>query len=182
MLKQINKTNWLTGAVLCGSVLFSGMAHATLFQYSFTFDPDNIVTGTFEGTANGNLVTNLSNITATFNGVDFIGSGSLYNAAYDYIWLTGTGYASFDGTENNFLFYNDEDEFTNSKNYFFSVSDPRLGYSAIQTGSASLSVNAREGHFSQWSLSEVSVPAPASITLIALGLAGMAKVRRKQAR
>ena len=59
-------------------VFVTASAHAETYNYTYTFDTSNVVTGSFDGTTDGNLVTNLSNVSAYLNGVAFPGSGSLF--------------------------------------------------------------------------------------------------------
>jgi hypothetical protein len=85
-------------------------AHSETFNYSFTVGsgqptPANI-SGSFDGTLNGNLISGLSHIFASLNGVEVIGSGSLFSAGWD-AGLPGFGtnaIISIDGTQNNFTF------------------------------------------------------------------------------
>src|SRR5579863_3914913 len=68
-----------------------------------------VVTGSFTGTANGDLITNLSNISVSMNGVPLNGSGNLYGSSQFlsgsfYYFQSGGAVASFDGKQNNFLF------------------------------------------------------------------------------
>lgn len=93
---------------LAALLLTTVSAHATSsFNFSYTFASGDIVNGSFSGNANGNLVTNLSNITAFFDGIAFPGNGSL--TSYSNVsgnWVAGAGVASFDGRENSFMFDN----------------------------------------------------------------------------
>ena len=84
-------------------VAFAGSVQADTFTYSYEFDYGGTITGSFDGTASGDLVTGLSNITATFQGVT---TGGLFNAT----WTNhstppgGDAVASFSGTNNDFVF------------------------------------------------------------------------------
>ena len=102
---------------------------ATTYNYSYTFTPvlgTNWVSGSFDGTANGDLITDLSNITAVLNGfAPFNGSGSLWGSHYDAGtggWVSGGAVASFDGLQNNFLFIDSNFPLVpNYSNYYYSV-------------------------------------------------------------
>ena len=98
-------SNAFVGLVLAIS---SFSAAATTYNYSYTFADATKVTGTFDGLASGNLITGLSNIYAFFNGTAFEGNGALFNASYlvNLDLSLGTANASFDGTDNNFIFSN----------------------------------------------------------------------------
>ena len=87
------------------------VAQATTYNYSYTFtrwdnDTPVVVHGSFDGTASGsNLVINLSNITASIDGLDFNGSGNLFSGHIDSgDWQAGGAVASVDGKNNNFVF------------------------------------------------------------------------------
>ncbi|UPU37856.1 hypothetical protein M1B72_09150 [Geomonas paludis] len=81
-----------------------------VYDYTYTFNASygygpGIVTGSFTGDAKGNLITNLSNISASYNGTPLTGSGHLYGSGlYSEGWVSGGAVASFDGRENNFYF------------------------------------------------------------------------------
>ena len=74
---------------------FVGSAQAESFLYSFQVN-NLSVTGSFDGAVNGDLVTNLSNITAAIDGIAF--SGFLYGVHYegwDAVPVSGGAVASF---------------------------------------------------------------------------------------
>jgi hypothetical protein len=72
------KTATLIIAIVA-SLLFGKANASAVYTYSFTFSSGDLVTGSFTGTAEGNLVTDLSNITAFMNGAPFGGDGTVYN-------------------------------------------------------------------------------------------------------
>ena len=89
----------------------ASISHAESFNYSYSFGSGSVVSGSFEGTASGNLISNLSHITAALNGIEFSGSGNLFASHYDrttddglWAWRSGGAVASFNGLENNFNF------------------------------------------------------------------------------
>lgn len=97
-------------------------ANATPFDFSETFEGGVLLTGSFDGTLNGNLITNLSHISVLVNGVAFVGSGSLFASHYDGGWVSGGGVASLDGTQNNFLFVDvDLPNNFDYTNFFYSI-------------------------------------------------------------
>jgi hypothetical protein len=87
------------------ALVASNTALASSFNFSYTFANGTAITGSFNGTANGNLVTGLSNIYAAVNGIPFSSTGE-YLSAYSYEqgnW-TGNPVVSFDGLASNFQF------------------------------------------------------------------------------
>ncbi len=69
------------------------------FDYSYTFSNGRIVSGSFDGTHNVNLITDITNGTLFFNGT-FVASLSYAVAAFGNAPLT----VSVDGSQNNFVF------------------------------------------------------------------------------
>lgn len=184
---------------LISALAASSASQATLFNYSYTFESGNTVSGSFDGTANGNLITNLSNIFVSLDNVALNGSGNLFGSHYDYNYgfVSGGAVASFDGTQNNFLFI--DADFPNSynyTNYFY-----QIGQSGTNLTDQSYAYNASNGNYaydypanygytghnyssSRWSINGQSqataqVPEPAPLALMAIGLLGTIVVRRK---
>ena len=83
----------------------SGAQASQLFNYSYMFPTGDIVTGSFNGTANGNLINGLSNITASLNGIQFLAGNNnaygVYQSGPTTQWIAGAAVASFDGTQND---------------------------------------------------------------------------------
>ena len=114
--------NAVKATALGVAVLAPMAANATTFDWSETFEGGVVLTGSFDGTLNGNLITNLSHISVLVDGVAFVGSGSLYASHYDNGWVSGGGVASLDGSQNNFLFVDVDlpNDFDYS-NFFYSI-------------------------------------------------------------
>lgn len=164
-------------------------ARADQFDYSYTFYSGDVVSGSFDGTLNGNLITNISNASVVINGV--AQSGPYFIEDLDPsipAWQDGGAYASLDGSDNNFLFINSD--YANGDysftNFFLSVTDPTVldGEEAAETFSSSLQVNETDapanGPVVITDVEPSSVPdSGAALALLGLGLGGIALVRRR---
>ena len=185
-MKNILKLILAAGALVAAQ---AAQANAT-YNYSYTFVDGSVASGSFTGEASGNIVSNLSNITVNVAGKALSGSGQLYAASFvDNGWSAGTGVASFDGTENNFLFidvnYPVEMDYTN---FFYAIrgnqSTPTsraVAYLADGTIHDDFLVAGGAYDASRWTLTEASanaVPEPVSIAVFGIGLAGLGVARR----
>jgi hypothetical protein len=163
--------------------LLASSAQASLFNYSFTGDNGSVVTGSFNGTANGNLITGLSDITASLNGNAYNGSGNLFGSSWGSSnWVSGGAVASFNGLQNNFLFIDaDYPNNYNWSNYFYSVSGVHESF-AYQS-SSNYNYNYTQGNTStaNWHVTATNVPEPSSVILFGLGLMALVRFRRKHA-
>lgn len=173
-------------------MLFSGVAllgslrpaFADSFDFSYVFGDGNTVSGTFDGTVNGSLVTGLTNISLSFNSSPI--AGSLYTGQYDGAnWVVG-GVVSFDVLQNNFIFINDDianggsayDSFfymTNSSVFAdlaYGQSDP-LGVFTLDSPPEA----------GRWTLRDTThgnVPdSAATVSLLAIGLVATAGLQRR---
>lgn len=161
----------------------SASAQAELFNYSYTFNSNTVVTGSFDGTAAGNLVTNLSNVSANLNGIALIGSGSLYanSRSNSGSWQTGGAVASFNGLQNNFIFL-DTNYPTSAtfQNFFASVTYPlnSQAVTAIEVNHSNLQRGGNNAPIS-WSL-VASVPEPETYAMLLAGLGLMGAVLRRR--
>lgn len=181
------------------ALLACSIAHAdTLYNFTYAgFDDNGVISGSFYGTANGDLITGLSQIQANVNGVALVtdASGYLHGASYDFSntgqYIPGAAVVSFDGKQNNFEFQ--DVSFSSNQtfsNFIQSITDPAwtagvfmFGYSATapgvyeNTGNNALGFDA-----SQWSVIPVSsVPLPTATWMFLTGLLGILGMRRKSA-
>jgi hypothetical protein len=171
--------------IVVTAVAFSAMVvQAATFNYSFNPAPQFSVSGSFDGVASGDLVTNLSNIriNAVFLGVEVGGQG---NAVLPYHydsqladWVSGGAVVSFSGSQNNFAFIP-----ATTPSYFKPYENPYPYAMASSVDGSKIyyfySFTQRED--SNWSLTEVSAVAePESYALLLAGLGLVAGIARRR--
>jgi hypothetical protein len=175
----------LLKAAAIAAVFAACAANASTFDFSYTFADGQALTGSLDGTLNGSLVTNISDVHVSLDGTAFLGA-PLFAAAYN--TTTGTwdnttpAVVSTNGALNNFIF-SDTAVPTDIgvSNYFYFVNDPN----GTNTGVFAANVNTSQAAFDNvpgaWSLTPAPVPLPAALPLIisGLGLFGAAARRRR---
>ncbi len=171
----------IKNAVVAGALaLVLGNAQAgQTFDYSYKLYDGPTVSGSFSGDANGNLITNLSNITASLDGIAFTGSGSLSSFAWRGSALVGGAVASFDGLRSNFFFTD-----AGRSNYFYAIPwTSSFVTDAAQARTPKGYVDFYNGNYSASSWHVVAAPIPEPETyammLAGLGLLGLTARRRK---
>jgi hypothetical protein len=189
-MKSVLRT--VAAAVISLSATFAAQA-STLYDYSYTFGSGAKVTGSFDGDADGNIISNLSNITAYVDGVALSGSGSLY-ASHSTSntfkgWSSGGGIVSFDGTENNFLFIDSNypvDQFFTNFVFMIPYDGSNTNYAVASTENFNvLSIDFTSAGYTPYSSGRwavTAVPEPTSVALLGLGLFGFAASRCKAAK
>jgi hypothetical protein len=199
--------NLLKAAVLA-TVLTTGVANASEFDFSYTFNTtdslgnnNDVITGTFFATLDrtGTYFTNVSNVQAALNGVQFLNdstSGSLDVTA----WNTTT--SAYDATIkpvistnaalNNFVF-GDTNAATNISgltNYFVFTNDPSQGqnvgaYDANVSNSTGNQISVFDSPATtgagSWTVSAVTaVPLPTTLPMLLTGLGLLAAAARRR--
>jgi hypothetical protein len=166
------------------AVLVPLSAHASDFLFSYTFDTGDYVTGSFTGDLQGNIISNLSNVSVSLDGTIFPTNNISVSSWSDTnFWVSGGAIASLDGTQNNFNFRS----FDNVATYdflaipFFSaVTNNAQAYISLAFNNYPVDV---VGYNAQhWSVTAVPVPEPETyaMMLAGLGMLGFAARRRKQ--
>jgi hypothetical protein len=176
------------------ALALAGEAHA---DHAYTLDwiiGGDEIFATFNGTANGNVITNLSNISVFFDGIAFSGNGNLYaNSINDNAtgWSSTGAQISFDGQENNFVFSNtDFSNNLNFTNYFYDFSklfpgtnEVVIGHNDVNgdlvgNGSSDLIILSDSDN-SGYSITAVPEPGQWAMMLLGLPLIGWAVLNRK---
>jgi hypothetical protein len=155
-------------------------SYGTLFSYSYLFGDGLSVTGSLDGTQNGNFVENVSNVSVFFNGTAM--PGTVFAASYDGANYVSGPVVSFDALQNNFIFADTDfaagDQAYKSIFYMLNASvyaDTALAFSDLGFASQDWPTS-RES----WTL---KVPDGGStIVLMGLAMIGMALARRKLSR
>lgn len=174
----MNPLHRLTQLLTLALGLSAVSSYGTFFSYDYTFGDGLVVSGTMDGTQNGNFVENISNVSVFFNGTAM--PGTVFAATYDSADYLSGPVVSFDARQNNFLFMNSDlaagDFGYDSIFAMFNASvyaDTALAFSTLGFASQDWPT-ARD----RWSL---RVPdSSATIVFVGLTVMGLAWVRRKQ--
>jgi hypothetical protein len=169
----------------------SGAAHASTFDFSYTFTDGQTVTGSLDGTQNGDLVTDISNVSVDFQGTVF--TGTLYAGTFNatsggFDYSPNAAVVSTNGLLNNFIFADNTDPAANNvTNFFYYINNSAFstdGTPAVSAANFNPGANSTFGLDSpaapgQWSLAPVPVPAALPLMISGLGLLAAARRRRQ---
>nr|WP_315212743.1 PEP-CTERM sorting domain-containing protein [uncultured Duganella sp.] len=170
----------------CAALLAgSATAQAASYVFEYTMLDNTHVTGSFDGTANGNLVEGISKLAIAVNGYAMPNSGNLYAYAMDGGFVQGGARISFDGLATSLLAF--DGPVTGNWTSSFIIGAFNGGATdAINYNIAGLPFNGEgDGDYSagRWSLTAVSaVPEPASYVMLLGGLALIGALARRRAR
>ena len=167
------------------------------YNFAYTFLDLSKVTGSFDGNANGNIISDISNISVLFNGTPINGGGNTFQSEKIYQfgpgdcswYCSGTAVVSFDGTQNNFMFVDHVDpQNTRYNSIFFSLrnsSSLTTNYTGVSTGGLGASdepygaVGQTMYSASRWSVTAVPEPETFVLLLTGIGMIGAVVKLRK---
>lgn len=158
---------YMIAAVAAACALMCANAHATTFDFSYTFDNGGVLDGSLDGTSDGSFIHNISNVHMSFQGLPF--DQSLITASYlpNGSLSLGTPIVSFDAAQNDFAFGNASQ--TQYVIFIGSASAAGAGGSeAVAIGP--LGSAADEPMNSSWSITPAPVPLPAAVWLLSSGV------------
>ena len=172
--------------IVCLATLAVASAFGDTFEYAYTFLSGDVVSGRFDGTLSGDLISHISKATLVINGVEI--SSPIFEASYDDAsgrYRDGEAVASLDGSKNNFFFINSDvgdDDFTFTS-YFYSL--PELGFAAgALFGQGDPYFLPDEEMFSRsWTVTSVTQGVPDSAStlgLLGLSILGLACFRPRR--
>ena len=174
----------------------AGSAHATTYDFSYTFAGDgvpNYVTGSFTGTGPLNDITNISNVTMSFDGAA-LGTFDVFsyhptgssNCGTSDCFTPGGAVVSNDSSLSNFFFSNSSTDALTG-NYFYVIqpwANPVGQTIATQYQAADgSSVNAYNGQYEARNFSVSAAPEPAAwaLLMVAVGMIGTSlRLRRRR--
>jgi hypothetical protein len=173
--------------LLLGVLAFAATAvrsHANPFNFTYTFDTDNsVVTGSFDGTADGLFIDNVTNISLSFGGTAI--TGPIYLSAVESDGTSAPGgVVSFDVTQNNFAFAtSDLASGDGSWDSIFGISNAIPGEDYAFAQSYSLGYGSQDlPPSSSWSVTPAAVASVpdsgATVVLLSLALVGLMGFRR----
>lgn len=166
-----------------GLLAGSAAAHAASYAFQYTMLDQTLITGTFDGTANGNLVEDISKLAIAVNGFAMPNSGNLSAYGADGGFAEGAAKISFDGLATSLLVL-DAPVYGMWSSLFFLGATNGGDTDAINYNIAGLPFNGEgDGDYSasRWSLSTVSaVPEPATYAMLLGGLALVGAIARRR--
>ena len=175
-------------AALLGSALaalVSG-AHATTFNFSYSFDPANTgngeavtVTGSFDGVEVGDVISSITNASLAINGTAFGGPLTIGGFNSSTGEISSNAVISADLGKSNFIFTDS----TQNQNLFWVADSTAFAvkYDLLDANNNG-TIGFESATNAHWTLTAAAVPEPATYLMLACGLAAVGFVaRRRQA-
>ena len=168
----------------CAALLAgSAAAQAASYVFEYTMLDNTHITGSFDGTANGNLVEGISKLAIAVNGFAMPNSGNLYAYATDGGFVQGDAKISFDGLATSLLAFDGPITGAWTSSFVIGAFSGR-DTDAINYNVAGLPFNGEgNGDYSasRWNLTAVSaVPEPATYAMLLGGLAMVGALARRR--
>lgn len=176
----------LTFILLLSALATANTSQAASYEYSYSFRNGEVVSGMFNGDLNGNLITNLSDMTINISlpyrpPASFPGDESLssFKALKGITWdLEKGGIASLDGKNNSFAFVDPN----NSKNFLYTYSLGDFNDNVIMLRRDNENIFLSEAYMvANWNISPIPEATNFSMLLAGLGFLGFMGYRRHAA-
>lgn len=179
----------LTQLSLACALLASSSAMASNFEFSYRFNTGEQVLGSFAGTLDGDIVSDISQLAVSIDGVSFAGPLQAFRYTQPggncgTCFEAGGAVVSFDPMKNNFLFSNGNAATGEGvTNLFYVIPWPNGNNNPVATQGLinGTVINFFNGQYVPQNWVLTAVPEPASVAMLLAGLAAvLSQVKRSR--